>query len=515
MTRKQIRDSLACHSIHSSLVSLVHIGSWVNLLMLFTSDSFLVRSVVCIFIFSLVSCSVRQVMDSKEDLNKLKLVDLQQELESRGLETSGKKAELTDRLWGALQRERGKSTERVESEIKVEESQVLLSKLRIIKEREALAEREVELKARLEKEQLRIKARSEQLDIELKLAEKGLDVSADSSGLGQVKPVKVSFDAHNADRSCDASEVLAAHVQRDLLPPTELNPFTGDVQSYRLFLRAFDSRVASRTQDRSELLYYLAQFTKGKPHQIVRSCLSLGEEGYTEARRLLEERYGNAHLLIESYVDRLKSWPRLNSGDVEGLDRLALFLGEVQNAMAGVPKGELEHPRTLREVVQKLPASLRDRWMREADKMMDPKRGLSAFVGFKDLVSFLQREVRILKNPVFGVSKVSDQGHSSSRPAEGRGSSQRVNVVTVSDASPCCTFCQGSHHLDLCDKLRFRPYSERKAFIQEKGLCFGCLHPGHRARLCKSRLTCRVCGFRHASLLHRTGAQDAAKAASP
>ena len=53
-------------------------------------------------------------------------------------------------------------------EIKADESQVLLARLKIIKEREALAEREIELKAHAEKEQLRIKGRSEQLDLELK-----------------------------------------------------------------------------------------------------------------------------------------------------------------------------------------------------------------------------------------------------------------------------------------------------------------------------------------------------------
>ena len=192
-------------------------------------------------------------MDSKDDLNKFKLLELQQELESRGLETSGKKADLIDRLWNSLQMEKIKPKEKLEPETNVDESQVLLAKLRIIKEREALAEREVDLKAHLEKEQLRIKARSEQLDIELKLVESH-NVSADSSDLEQLR---VRSDVPNTDRSPDVSEVLAAHVQRVLLPPTELSQFTGDVQNYRLFLKAFDSRIASRTQDKSELLYYL------------------------------------------------------------------------------------------------------------------------------------------------------------------------------------------------------------------------------------------------------------------
>ena len=432
---------------------------------------------------------------------------MQKELETRELDTAGKKTELVDRLWDALQKEKGKSVE-MKPEVKADESQVLLARLKIIKEREALAEREIELKAHVEKEQLRIKARSEQLDLELKLAEMGHQVQEEAS----LERVQVHPDASVQDKSCNVSDVLAAHVQKVLLPPTELSPFTGDVQSYRLFVKAFEARIISRTQDKSELLYYLAQFTKGKPHQIVRSCLSLGEKGYDEARRLLEERYGSAYCLVDSYVDRLKLWPRILPGDVEGLDRLALFLVEVQNAMSSVPKGELEQPRTLREVVQKLPASLRDRWMREADRKMEQQKGAAGSVEFKDLVGFLKKEVRILKNQVFGAAKFGSQG---ARPADGRGGNHRVNVVTVGGAKPSCAFCQGGHFVDLCDKLRFKPYSERKAFVSDERLCFGCLQPGHQARFCRSRITCRICGSRHASLLHRAAAPESVSRAEP
>ena len=39
---------------------------------------------------------------SREELNKLKLPELQRELESRGLDGTGKKVDLVERLWSGL-----------------------------------------------------------------------------------------------------------------------------------------------------------------------------------------------------------------------------------------------------------------------------------------------------------------------------------------------------------------------------------------------------------------------------
>lgn len=37
---------------------------------------------------------------------------------------------------------------------------------------------------------------------------------------------------------------------------------------------------------------------------------------------------------------------------------------------------------------------------------------------------------------------------------------------------------------------------------KSKRVCFDCLGIGHISRDCKKRITCRVCGFKHPSILH-------------
>ena len=50
---------------------------------------------------------------------------------------------------------------------------------------------------------------------------------------------------------------------------------------------------------------------------------------------------------------------------------------------------------------------------------------------------------------------------------------------------------------------------ERKTFAMQKGLCFGCMEPGHRSKECKMRKSCKTCAKRHPSSLHGDIRRDA------
>ena len=452
------------------------------------------------------------VMDikGKEDLNRLKIADLQRELESRGLDSSGKKSELVDRLWetvclegqakSGLQNSEVKdqasmelSQDQVRSDTSVASSEApqILARLKALKEIEQLEEQE-----------LRIKMRRKQIELEVQLA----SISDVKVSAQELDSLRIATASKGEPECSKESSVISSHMQRMLLPPTEVEKFDGDILKYKLFVNSFEARIVSRTTDQLELLHYLEQLTVGRPKQIVRSCMCLGEAGYQKAWELLEQRYGSTHRVVDAYVEKVNQWRKIQSGDVEELDKLTLFLIEVKHVMIDLGMaGELEHPRTLREIIQKLPPPLRDRWRREADKLMEKESGT---IRFRDLVSFLEREVRILKNPVFGLSKVS----AVSGPTD---CTKRVNVVKFSSDKQSCVFCKGAHHLDECEKLRYKPYGERKALIAERRLCYGCLRAGHTARFCRNRLRCRICGFGHATLLHRTGAQEPVPVAEP
>ena len=156
------------------------------------------------------------------------------------------------------------------------------------------------------------------------------------------------------------------------------------------------------THDDEERLHYLEQLTAGKPRDLVSSCLLMEpSEGYSEARRLLESRYGNAISAAAAYVEKIRRWPQIKGDDVEALDEFSIFLNACRNGMLGLPMSarEIEHPRIMREVLEKLSYSLQDRWRRVADPIICQQ---GRPVVFADLANFVADEARIAADPLFG-----------------------------------------------------------------------------------------------------------------
>ena len=448
---------------------------------------------------------------TREEIAKLTVAELQSELKAKGLDTSGKKVELIDRLLAVQAVGGAVGEDRVESKVlataehtgegrdsecgisasapaNVQSAQALMAKLKLIQERHAVEAARLKVRTRAEEEDLQLRMRSEQIEVEIQLAE------LDSVDMAALQPLRVAVGSERSGTTAPEAAVLSAQVRRVLLPPAELRPFSGAVEEFRLFLRAFQSRIASRTDDQGELLYYLEQYTRGKPNQLVRGCLHLGDEGYSEAWKLLESRYGNSLRLMDSYVEKVEQWSRLQSGDVEGLDRFALFLTEVQNAMCGVSTGEFEHHSTLRLIASKLPSYLQDRWLREADRLSEGGKKVS----FSDMVHFISAEVRVKRSPIFG-PRPAAPGRASETGARHKVSTARV----VDPVVPSCVFCGADHRIEECRELLRRTWVERRRVLMRNQLCFGCLRRGHRVQACRRPLHCGACGGPHHLCLHR------------
>ena len=321
----------------------------------------------------------------------------------------------------------------------------------------------------------------------------------EGSGQGQVKREEMVYQHR------DATQAILTQFQRGQLPKAEIPVFSGDVTKYRSFMRAFDSRISSRTDDDEEKLFYLEQYTSGKPQDIIRGCLHMtAGTGYMQVRRLLDKRYGDEDTVTSAFVDVLMEWPQVKPVDVEGLDRFSLTLTSCNNIMSGISPGarETDHPKTMRKIIEKLPYQLQDKWRHLADKIHEEEHRRAKF---GDIVDFVEREVRVQTNPMFG------RQHSVSRSREPEGQRSKVQTVSATvvgtDAQqrrvpPKYLFCTKEHFLDQCEELRGKAPHEKSAFIKEKGLCFGCLSRGHLAKECARRRTCSICRFRHPTVLH-------------
>ena len=103
------------------------------------------------------------------------------------------------------------------------------------------------------------------------------------------------------------------------LPKFNLTSFNGDPLKWITFIETFTTAV-----DLQDLLNAIEKFTylKGQSEGIKSDCIqgfSLASKHYEEVKQLLEERFGNAQVIISAHMNILLKLPQLNNYNVSCL----------------------------------------------------------------------------------------------------------------------------------------------------------------------------------------------------
>ena len=167
---------------------------------------------------------------------------------------------------------------------------------------------------------------------------------------------------------------------------------------------------------------------------------------------------------------------------------------------------------TLKRITSKLPSSVGERWCRFANKMLESEERL---LTFHDVVKFVTQEAALATDPVFSPEALKEARKneftsSSSSNNNGRrvksASSFSTNATPPEEQPPPCSscpFCNSKHHsLENCSSFVKKTVKERKAFVQEARICFGCLRYGYVSRRCRNRKVCKTCSMPHPTVLH-------------
>ena len=87
------------------------------------------------------------------------------------------------------------------------------------------------------------------------------------------------------------------------------------------------------------------------------------ERGYEHAKKSLKKKYGNKYKIGMAYIEKAMSWPPIKSEDSSAPESFSVFLTGCCNTMEDIDymKG-MDHPKTLKAVVSKLPYKLREKW---------------------------------------------------------------------------------------------------------------------------------------------------------
>ena len=310
-------------------------------------------------------------------------------------------------------------------------------------------------------------------------------------------------------KQAELSSLLVQQQKRNSLPAKEPPVFSGNSFDYPAFITAFDSIISENVQSNKDRLYFLDKYTVGKANEIVRGFLAVNsEDAYTEARKLLDQRFGNPVHVAEAYKSRLRNWPQIKDGDSAGLQAFSDFLFRCQEAVKIVgSNGELDSTQNLIQVCAKLPSYSGVKWCRHA---YDKRTKSGSNVSFSEFVQFVQGESDLANDPVFSPDALKGERRSLDATRENKGKvrnkADSFAISTVQEQCPAtnCPLCEKTHALDKCHEFKKKKLEDRREFIKAKGLCFGCLKSGHLSVSCQSRLTCEECGKPHPTLLHNS-----------
>ena len=320
--------------------------------------------------------------------------------------------------------------------------------------------------------------------------------SADRSfQIGQLPRNEDSNDRHFV-------ESLKTVINANKLPVPEPGVFEGDPLDYPAWRSTFHTLIESRNIDPPERIHFLKRYLGVTPQKCVKGFLMVpSADSYYEAMRLIERRYGNDFVIAQAFKSRIQSWSKISGRDAIGLRDFCDFLRQCEVAARTNPSLKvLDDDSQNHIMLSKLPDWLVARWSR---LVYDITENQHRYPTFCEFVRFLCREADIACNPVTMLQsgKLNSAGFKSEGP---KGSSEKVvRTLNTTHVSVRCIFCDMTNHaLDKCLKFLKKSMDERKAFIIDKRLCFGCLTAGHVSKQCKNRLKCSTCSKLHPSPLH-------------
>ena len=313
-------------------------------------------------------------------------------------------------------------------------------------------------------------------------------------------------------KQASISEMIMVQQVRSSLPSHKPPIFSGDSMEYSRFMNAFELLIESKVESPIERLYFLDQYTTGKAKEVIKGCIQMkSDDSYGQAKALLKKHFGDPFKVANAYIAKLTKWPSVKAKDGQHLQEFAIALEQAKNATTGLPyMDDLNTAQVLRQLWEKLPLYLRSKWTERASKIRSAQ---SRNATFSEFTRFVTEQAEFASDPVFSeeyLEKLKEESKDKSSDSRRyqRSKSTRSFGTEAREKEEHkgrikkCTLCSKPHDLDECEEFGKKTLPERKDLIRERGLCFGCLKPGHISSKCNDKLVCKTCEKKHPSVLH-------------
>lgn len=316
------------------------------------------------------------------------------------------------------------------------------------------------------------------------------------------------------------------------LPTTEPSVFSGDPIQFIEWKAAFVSLIDGRAISSADKLHYLKRYVGGPARKSLDGIFYRNDdEAYNDAWNKLNQRYGQPFVIQKAFREKLAKWPKIQPKDAEGFRDFSDFLNACHQAMPHVKGLEiLNDCDENQKLVHKLPDWAAARWNRQVTQTLIETHDFPKFI---DFVTFMSMEAEVTCNPITSFSALRASDPTSEKQNLKDSKRNRANVFHTQTATEnkqndkneqkptkgnynMCLFCKDSKHkIHSCFKFVAKPLEEKRKYVKENKLCYGCMRPGHSAKDCRHRLSCDTCRGRHPTCLHDENYTKKVNSATP
>ena len=110
----------------------------------------------------------------------------------------------------------------------------------------------------------------------------------------------------------DITSMLCNLLKQKSAPDKDLNVSDGNPLEYNNFMTLLHELVEKRIDDPRGRLTRLIRYTKGDPKDMIQHCVQQPPSvGYKNAKKILDQKYGNPYNIMGVYRKEIKSWQQI------------------------------------------------------------------------------------------------------------------------------------------------------------------------------------------------------------
>lgn len=347
-----------------------------------------------------------------------------------------------------------------------------------------------------------INMESEGDDIESRtdIAEMTTFVSQWHNALSNLQKLAISRTPGNNPVASNQSECNNGTAPNVRLPVINLPEFSGLYKDWLPFYDSFKSLIHENSSlSDCQKFHYLKSCLKGEASRSIES-LTTSNSNYATAWELLQKRYRNNRLIVQSHVQAILNTPEIGKAtsdnlrkliddittNVESLRVLKVPVDSCDVFINALIQNKLDY-NTRREFENKLDTTL-------------PTRA--------ELIEFLEKKCTVLESMKQDSNngKFKQTPFNTGQPRKVQPTIHKAAYSATNNSVPAklsCHYCKQRHVITKCNEFLALSVEQRRKQIEKRNLCVNCFRDNHKTPDCKAT-TCKVCNTSgHHTLLHR------------